>query len=168
MLLQRRASSAVVPIIYVLFKSQLREATPEAALRFRTGSFSLDHWPQGCAKDVVPELASNAKAQLVVEEVMLEVILLELLVPQRKVLVVQEVVRHIVKDVAEDATAVGSDSAVPVPEDDGVREVPERVGEGHKERRRHDQAILVHWQVVVNAVKEEVGGDTHTVVRQIP
>lgn len=75
---------------------------------------------------------------------MLEMVLLELLVPQRKVLMVQKVMCHVVEDVAKDATAVSCHGAVPVPEDDGVCKVPEGVGERHKESWRHDKAILVH------------------------
>lgn len=47
-----------------------------------TGSLlGLDNRLKRSTKDVVPELARDTEAELIVEEVMLEVILLELLVP---------------------------------------------------------------------------------------
>lgn len=57
------------------------------------------------AEYLVPETAGDAEAQLVVEEVVSEVILLEVLVPQGQVVVMEEVVGQVVADVTEDATA---------------------------------------------------------------
>lgn len=51
---------------------------------------------------------------------MLQVIFFQLLVPQREVLVVQEVVREVVADVTEDASAVNGRSNMPVPVEYGV------------------------------------------------
>lgn len=119
------------------------------------------------AKNLVPEGARNAKAILVVEEVVLEVVLLELLPPQRKVLVVQEVVRHVVANVAEDAAAVGGGPHVPVPEKDAVRHLPEREGQRNEKSRGHDQAVFVHGEVVVDAVEGEVEGDANPVVGEV-
>ena len=69
---------------------------------------------------------------------MLQVILLELLVPQGQVLVVQKVVRHVVADVAEDATAVHGCGRVPAVEEDEMGQLPERRRENDKQGRRHD------------------------------
>jgi hypothetical protein len=46
-------------------------------------------------------------------------------------------------------------------------EMPERVSQDHKERGRHDEAILVHGEIVMNAMEQEVQRNAHTVVGQI-
>ena len=76
---------------------------------------------------------------------MLKVVLLELLVPQRKILVVQEVVRQVVANITENATAVASNGTMPAPEDETVSKLPEGRSEGDEEGRGHDKTVLVHW-----------------------
>lgn len=93
----------------------------------------LDDWRRHLqlgAEDDVPEAARDTEAQLVVEEVVGKVVLLEVLVPEREVLVVEKVVGKVVADVAEDAAAIGSGGDVPVEEEDGVGQLPERRGQG--------------------------------------
>lgn len=97
----------------------------------------------------------------------LQVVFLELLVPQWEVLVVEEVMGQVVADVAEDAATVGSHRSMPVPEDQAVGELPERSSKDDEESGRHDQAILVHGQVVMNAMEEEVQRDAHSVIGKI-
>ena len=97
----------------------------------------------------------------------LQMILLQLAIMQRQVLVVEEVVREVVADVAEDATAVDGDGGVPVVEEDGVRELPEGDGEDDEEGGWHDEAEAVHGQVVVHAVEEEVQGYEDAVVGEV-
>lgn len=96
---------------------------------------------------------------------MLEVVLLESLVPQRQVLVMQEVVRHVVENVTEDAAAVDGGGGMPRVEEDSMGEVPEGVGKDDEERRGHDEAVAIHREVVVDAVEEEMEGDEVAVVR---
>jgi hypothetical protein len=79
----------------------------------------------------------------------------------------QEVVRQVVANVAEDAATEYSGGHVPVKVEDGVRETPERSGKDDEEGRWHDQAVLVHRKVVMNAMKEEMGGDADTVVGKV-
>lgn len=98
---------------------------------------------------------------------MRQVVALELFVPQRQVLVVEEVMSHVVKDVAEDASREDGSGHEPIPVEDSVCELPERRGQDDKQSRRHDEAIFVHRQVVVNAMKEEMSSDANTVVRDI-
>lgn len=131
------------------------------------GSFRLHGRLQLCAKDVVPELAGDAETQFVVEEVVLQVILLELLVPEREILMVQEVVRQVVADIAKDAAAVDGRAEVPVVREDDTGQLPEWCGQHNEERGGHDQTVLVHRQVVVDAVEEEVEGDANSVVRKV-
>jgi hypothetical protein len=79
-------------------------------------------------------------------------------------LVVEEVVRHVVASVAKDATTVRSCGRIPVPEDDSVRKFPEGCGEHDKQRGRHDKPVLIHREVMVDAVEEKMQGDTNAVV----
>lgn len=92
---------------------------------------------------------------------------LEFLVPQRKVLVMQEVVRHVVEDVAKDPTREHCCGHEPVPIEDGVRQLPEWRGQYDEQGWRHDQTILVHREVVMDAVKEEMSCDSNSVVGDI-
>jgi hypothetical protein len=71
-------------------------------------------------------------------------------------LVVEEVVGHIVASVTKDATAIRSECRVPVPEDESVCEFPERCGERDEECRRHDKPVLIHREIMMNAVEEEM------------
>lgn len=98
---------------------------------------------------------------------MLEMILLELLVPQRKVLVVQEIVCHVVACVAEDSTGKNRRGDVPVVRENKVCEVPERPGQHEEKCRRKHESVLVHGKVMVDAMQSEVKCDSHSVVGQI-
>lgn len=81
-----------------------------------------------------------------------EVVLLELAVPEGQVLVVEEVVRQVVADVAEDTAAEDRRRRVPVPVEDRVGQLPERRCQHYEQRRWHYESVLVHGQVVVHAV----------------
>ena len=82
-------------------------------------------------------------------------------------LVVEEVMRQVVADVAEDATAVDGRRGVPVVEEDGMGELPERCSEDEEECRWHDESETVHGEIVVDAVKEEVQRERHAIVREV-
>jgi hypothetical protein len=94
-------------------------------------------------------------------------VLLEFLVPQRKVLVVKEVMCEIVADVSEDAATVGCSSSIPVVEEYSMCKLPERSGQSSEERRRHNKTILVHREIMMDAVKDEMKCNSNTVVRQV-
>lgn len=98
---------------------------------------------------------------------MSEMILLQTLVPQREVLVMKEVVRQIVTDVAEDATTVDRRCHVPIPEEKGMSKLPERCRECYEQSRRHDESVLVHGQIMMDAMKQEVESDANTIVGKI-
>lgn len=76
----------------------------------------------------------------------------------------QEVMRQVVADVAEDAAAVDRDGDVPVPVEDEVGEAVEGRGEHDEEGGGHDEAEFVHGEVVVDAVEEEMQGYANAVV----
>ncbi|KAL2273974.1 hypothetical protein FJTKL_03761 [Diaporthe vaccinii] len=120
-----------------------------------------------CAEDTVPELAGDTEAVLVVEEVVLKVVFLELLVPERQILVMQEVVCHVVARVAEHAAREHSHGNEPVPVEEEVCQFPEWRNQHQKERGRHDEPVLVHRQVVVDTVQGEMQCDTDSVVRKV-
>ena len=71
-------------------------------------------------------------------------VLLELLVPGRKLLVVQEVVSHVVEGVSEYTASVSGCCSIPVVEEDSVRKLPERCSKRSEQGGRHDQPVLVH------------------------
>lgn len=83
-------------------------------------------------------------------------------------LVVEEVVRHVIERVSKDAAAVCSRCRMPVPEDDAMREFPERCGQNNEECGWHNQPVLIHGQIMMNAMEEEVECDANTVVRKMP
>lgn len=118
-------------------------------------------------KHIVPELGGNAEAKLVLEEVVLQVVLLESLVPERKVLVVKEVVSQVIADVTKNATAVDCSRCIPVIGENGMSEIPKRGRKQQKHSWRHDQSVLVHGQIVVDAVEQKVRNDAISVVRKI-
>jgi len=95
-------------------------------------------------KHLVPELASDSKAELIIEKMVSEMILLQLPVIEREVLMMEEVVGQVVADIAENATAVHSCGYAPVPEEEGVGELPERRRKGNEQSRRHHEPVAIH------------------------
>ena len=73
---------------------------------------------------------------------------------------------HVIHDITSDAPAVSEKSGIPVEVKNRVRNFPEWKSKGHKQSWGHDQAILVHRQIVVNAVKEEVSSNPNPIVRK--
>lgn len=80
--------------------------------------------------------------------------------------VVEEIVGQIVANVAKDATTKHSGSHVPVPGENGVCEIPEGSGQDNEESWRHHKAVLVHREIVMNSVEQEVQSKTNAVVGQ--
>ena len=99
---------------------------------------------QFSSKSPVPELACDTKAKLVVKEVVSKVVLLHLPVPEREVLVVEEVVRQVVTDVSKDASAIDSRGHIPIPPEESVGQLPERGCQDHKQSRWHHKPVPVH------------------------
>jgi hypothetical protein len=80
----------------------------------------------------------------------------------------QEIMSHIVADVAEDAAAVDSGAGIPVVGEDDMSQLPKRSRQYHEEGRWHDQSVPVHRQVMMDTVEQEVEGDANTVIWQVP
>ena len=72
---------------------------------------------------------------------------------------------QVIANVAEDTTAEDCRSGVPAVEEDSVGQFPERNRENDEQCWRHHESELVHWEIVVDAVEEEVERDEHTIVR---
>jgi hypothetical protein len=79
----------------------------------------------------------------------------------------QEVVGHVIACVAKDATTISGQRGIPIPEYDGMCKLPEWRCKDDEKRRRHDKSVFIHWQVVVDAVEEEMQRDAHTVIWQV-
>lgn len=82
--------------------------------------------------------------------------------------VVKEVVSHVIADVSEDTATVHQQCCVPVVEEDSMGQLPEGCCQDHKQCRRHDKAVPVHREVVMNAVEQEVKAEADAVVRKPP
>ena len=77
----------------------------------------------------------------------------------------QEIVGQIIANVAKYPSTKHGYCCVPVVEKHCMRELVEWCCQGDEESWRHDEAVFVHWKVVVDAVEEEVGCDTNAIVR---
>jgi hypothetical protein len=108
------------------------------------------------AENGVPESARDSETKLVIEKVMGKVVLLEILVPQRQVLVVKEVVRKIVADISKDTSTVGCYCSIPVVAEDGMSHPPERSSQKSEENGRHNKTVLIHGKIMVDTVEEKM------------
>lgn len=80
----------------------------------------------------------------------------------------QKVVCQIIANVAKNTTTIYRDSSVPVVEENGMSELPERRRQHNEESWWHDQSVLIHREVMVNAMEKEVKCDSYTVVWKVP
>lgn len=118
-------------------------------------------------EDGVPESAGNSETKLVIEEVMSKVVLLEVLVPQRQVLVVKEVVCKIVTDISKDTSAVGCYCSIPVVAEDAMSYPPKRSSQKSEESGWHNKTVPIHRKIMVDTVEDEMQSDSYTVIGQI-
>lgn len=72
---------------------------------------------------------------------------------------------HVIASVSKDTTAISSRSCIPVPADNSLCELPKRRSQHNEECRWHDQPVLVHGKVVVDAVEKEMESDANTIIR---
>jgi hypothetical protein len=87
--------------------------------------------------------------------------------PKDILLVVEKVMGHVVASVTKDASTIRSQCRIPVPEDDSVCKFPEGCGKRDEECRGHDKPVLVHREIMMNAVEKEMQGNANTVVWQM-
>lgn len=81
---------------------------------------------------------------------------------------VQKIVSEVVANIAKDAATVDVGTNVPIPVKEGMRQIPKRQSKSRKKSWRHYEAEFVHWKVVVNSVKKEVGSYCHAIVWHPP
>ena len=74
---------------------------------------------------------------------------------------------QVVAYVAKDPSTKYSYCSVPIVEEHGMCELVERCGKSDEKGRGHNEAVFVHWEVVVDSVEEEMGCDTNAVVREV-
>lgn len=72
---------------------------------------------------------------------------------------------QVIADVAKDPSTEHSYCCVPIVEEYSMCELVERCCKGDEEGGGHDEAILVHREVVVDAVEEKMGCDTDAIIR---
>ena len=144
-----------------------RRAMP--SIHYCTTLIRLQHlrrrwWRQLGTKYSIPESARNAKAVLVVHEVMLKVIFLQLpivrweaitkgqyssritmLMWENLLLVMEKVVGHVVTYVSKDSATVSTGCRIPIIEENSMCEFPERKCEYQEERGWHYESKSIHW-----------------------
>lgn len=69
---------------------------------------------------------------------------------------VKEIVSHIVHHVTKDSSAIASQSCIDIVKEYRLSYRPERNSKQDEQCRRHHQTIFVHWQVVMNTMKNEM------------
>ena len=73
----------------------------------------------------------------------------------------------VVANVAENSPTEDGGCHIPVPVEDRMREVVEWCCEEDEEGWGHNESVTIHWEVMVNAMKKEVGGDSNAIVREV-
>lgn len=76
----------------------------------------------------------------------------------------QKVVRQVIADVAKNSATKYSYCSVPIVEENCMCELVERCCESNKEGRWHNEPVFVHWEIMVDAVKEEVCCDANSII----
>lgn len=80
---------------------------------------------------------------------------------------VKEVMSQVIADITKDTATVDSGRGIPVVGENGVCEVPKWSSKQHEHGGRHNKSVLIHGQVVVDAVKQEVCNDAISVIRKV-
>ena len=74
---------------------------------------------------------------------------------------------HVVADISKNASTIRGRRRIPIPVYHVLRKMPERDRQHEEKCRWHDEPVLVHGQVVVDAVEEEVQSYEDPVVREV-
>lgn len=75
---------------------------------------------------------------------------------------------EIVADIARHTTAENPSTNKPVEPEDRMGQAPEGNGKDQKQRRRHDQPKLVHGQVMVDSMHQEMQRNHDPVIGHFP
>ena len=79
----------------------------------------------------------------------------------------QEVMCHIIADVAKNPSAKDGCCGIPIPIEHSVRELPKWCRKDEEQGRGHDKAKFVHRKIVVDAVEYEVSSNTDTIIWKV-
>lgn len=77
---------------------------------------------------------------------------------------VEEIMGQIIAYIPENTTTVRSRASIPVEGEDSVRKLPEWRRKNKEQSWWHHQAILVHWEIVMDSMQQEMQRKTHAVV----
>ena len=72
---------------------------------------------------------------------------------------------QVIADVAKDASTEYSYCCVPIVEKNCMGELVKRCRKGDEKGGWHHKAVLVHWEVMVDAVEEKVSRDSNAIIR---
>jgi len=78
----------------------------------------------------------------------------------------KEIVRQIVAHIPEYPARIDCYCGIPIVEKYEMSQVVEWSCQNQEQGRRHDQAISIHWQVVMDSMQQEVQGDADSVIRE--
>ena len=73
---------------------------------------------------------------------------------------------QVVANISKYATTEDCGGNRPVPMEDCMCQLPEWSCKDEEQCRRHDQSEFIHWKVVVDAMKQEMEGESNSVVRE--
>jgi hypothetical protein len=79
----------------------------------------------------------------------------------------KEIVSQVIADVAKVAASKDSDSDEPVVIEKGVGKLPEGYRKCHEKGGRHNKAVFVHGEVVVDAMEEKMHRKSNAVIRKV-
>ena len=75
--------------------------------------------------------------------------------------------RQVIADVPKNPPAEDGSGSVPVVTEKKVGQAVKRGGKGNEQRWWHDQSKLVHWQIVMYTMEQEVKRNANAIVREI-
>ena len=135
---------------------------------------------QFSTKNPVPETTRYTKPILIICKVMLEMVLLQFTIVRGQTTVVsrvqaqtgynnslammKEVVGQVIADITEDTTAECCCCSIPIVEEDCMSQLPKGSSEHKEHCGWHDESVLIHRQVMMDSVEEEVESDPNAVV----
>lgn len=80
----------------------------------------------------------------------------------------KEIMGQVIADIPEYATTEDGSSSVPIVTEKIVGQPVEGSCQHDKQGRWHDEPKLVHGEIMVYTMEDEVKGDTNTIIRKIP
>lgn len=82
--------------------------------------------------------------------------------------VVQEIVSHVIANVAEHAATVYRQGRIPVVGKDSMGQFPERCSQDNEEGRGHHKSVFVHGQIMMDSVQQEMQSKSNSIIGKEP